>query len=146
LLIFLFTDNAEIVSLGKGKSVSDEIVNPVIVDVDNGRVICKVEAYPPPMEINFCYNGTCNNHGNRINTHFTTTGDITHMAQFTIRNMKEEDNGNVTCVVNHVARNITVNHTVMLFIPCKYGNYVRDSWGIFNWGNFLKRGNVVGLN
>jgi len=75
------------------------------------------------MRIDFCYNGTCSNHGNQIDTPlFTTVGDITHIAQFTIRNMKEEDNGNVTCIVNHVVRNITINHTVMLFIPCKYGH------------------------
>ena len=111
----LLTDDAEIVSLGPS--------NPVIVsNVENGLVTCEDKAYPSP-NIDFCYNGTCSGsgtHNDRVQILPSHSDDpTTHIVRFIVHDIKEEDNGNVTCRVSQTERNITVDSTVMLFVPCK---------------------------
>ena len=115
-LLFLLTDDAEIVKFPR---------NPAVVNVvENGVVEYAVKAFPSPS-IYFCYNGTCDSteFDSRVQIIPVGSNDpTTHVVRFIVHGMKEEDNGNVTCRVHQLQgnRDITVNSTVMLFVPCKY--------------------------
>ena len=111
--------------------------DPVIVPSGehNGIVTFKIKAYPEPT-FQFCYNGTCSDHANgraQIRVDPLNDDETMHTAQFTIHNMNEMDNGDVMLRVMQPEREVNLNHTVMLFLPCKsvpiqYGN-VGILWG-----------------
>ena len=43
-----------------------------------------------------------------------------YTVRFIVYNMNEVDNGNVTLRITQTERDINFNHTVMLFLPCKF--------------------------
>ena len=113
---FYLTDDAEI-------TIHPE--DPVIVPNrdHNGIVTFEIKAYPLPT-FEFCYNATCNvDHAlSRVHVRVDPLNDdeTMHTAQFIIHNMNEMDNGYVTLRVIQPERDINFNHTVMLFLPCKF--------------------------
>ena len=113
--LFYLTDNAEI-TMHPGDLVI------VRNGEHNGIVTFEIKAYPEPT-FEFCYNGTCSDHANgraQIRVDPLNDDETMHMAQFTIHNMNEMDNGNVTLRVMQPQREVNFNSsTVMLFLPCK---------------------------
>lgn len=130
---FYLTDDAEITMHPK-----DPVVIP---DGDNiGIVTFEIEAYPPPS-FEFCYNGTCYDDRARSRSRAQVTivdsdDETMHTAEFTVHDMNEMDNGNVTLRVTQTKRDIDFNSTVMLFYPCKFVAIHMVMWvycGDFRW-------------
>ena len=112
---YFLTDDAEITM-----HPEDPVIFP---NGEHNRIVTfEIKAYPRPS-FEFCYNEICSDHVNgraqiRVDPH--NDDETMHTAQFTIHNMNEMDNGNVTLRVIQPERDINFNHTVMLFLPCKF--------------------------
>ena len=107
--------------------------DPVVVGNGDysGIVTFEIKAYPPPT-FEFCYNEMCSvdRRGRVQFKDYHNDDETVYKVEFIVHNMSKVDNGNVTLRVTQTERGVNFNHTVMLFLPCKFVAIQCDDVGI----------------